>query len=350
MSNLLYKDKTLIGLDIGSSDIKIMAINPDNWKVLGHGAIDADSTKMRESLDGDGEYFTLQLKNLLLEKVSGNLPSRQVAVSLPTARTYSRTVTIPLEAKKNLQEAIELEASQYIPMPLASLYLDYEVIEETKEGISVLVSAAPQVVVDNIISACTQNNLAVNLIEPGMNSIARILRTTESGELPTIIIDIGSGNTDVAVLEGGIIRVTGSTPIGGNDFTLTIAKKLNVPLESAHQLKVLNGLNPGSRQKKISTALEGSLKKISGEVRRVMRYYQERISGKKIEQLVIVGGGSNVPGIGEYFTNDLILPARVASPWQVLDFGKLPQPAKQNKPRYITVAGAASVQQEEIFE
>lgn len=350
MSNLLYKDKTLIGLDIGSSDIKIMAINPDNWKVLGHGAIDVDSTKMRESLDGDGEYFMLKLKNLLLEKLSGELPSRQVAVSLPTARTYSRTVTISSEAKKNMQEAIELEASQYIPMPLASLYLDYEIIEDTGEEMNVLVSAAPQVVVNNIISACAQNDLTVNLIEPGMNSIARILRTAESGELPTIIIDIGSGNTDVAVLEGGIIRVTGSTSVGGNDFTLIIAKKLGISLENAHQLKVLNGLNPGSKQKKISTALESSLKKISSEVQRVMRYYHERIKGKKIEQLVIVGSGSNVPGIGEYFTNDLILPARVASPWQVLDFDKLPQPSKQNKPRYITVAGVASVQQKEIFE
>lgn len=350
MSNLLYKDKTLIGLDIGSSDIKIMAINPDNWKVLGHGAIDVDSAKMKRSLDGDGEYFTLQLKRLLLEKVSGNLPSRQIAVSLPTARTYSRTFTIPKAASKNLQETVELEASQYIPMPLASLYLDYEVIKETKDEVHILASAAPQVIIDNIIGACRQSDLTVNLVEPGMNSIARILKATENGDLTTAIVDIGSKNADIAILEDGIIRVTGSTPVGGNDFTLAIAKKFNIELENAHQLKVLNGLNPGARQKKIADALEHGLKRILDEVRRVMRYHSERINGKKVEQLIIVGGGSNMPGIGEYFTNKLVLPARVASPWQLLDFDKLTQPAKQNKPRYITVAGVASVKQEEIFE
>jgi len=42
--------------------------------------------------------------------------------------------------------------------------------------------------------------------------------------------------------------------------------------------------------------------------------------------------------------------ARVASPWQTLDFGKLPQPAKQFRPRYITVAGLASIKPEDIVQ
>jgi type IV pilus assembly protein PilM len=82
-----------------------------------------------------------------------------------------------------------------------------------------------------------------------------------------------------------------------------------------------------------------------------MRYYNERLSDKnKLEQLLVVGAGSNVPGIGEYFTNALIMPARVASPWQKLDFGKLPEPAKQFRARYITVAGLASVNPGSIWK
>ena len=75
-----------------------------------------------------------------------------------------------------------------------------------------------------------------------------------------------------------------------------------------------------------------------------MRYYNERInSGRKLEQLLVVGSGSNLPGIGEYFTNNLVMPARVASPWQRLDFAKLQEPPKQFRPRYITVSGLASI-------
>ena len=62
-----------------------------------------------------------------------------------------------------------------------------------------------------------------------------------------------------------------------------------------------------------------------------------------------MGGGANIPGIGEHFTNALVMPARVASPGQELNFGKLQPPAKDFRPRYITVAGLASVPPEKIL-
>ncbi|HMH70675.1 MAG TPA: pilus assembly protein PilM, partial [Candidatus Saccharimonadales bacterium] len=101
---------------------------------------------------------------------------------------------------------------------------------------------------------------------------------------------------------------------------------------------------------KIIGALQPSLQRILAETRKVIRYYNERLNDdRKIEQVLVVGGGSNVPGIGDYFTNELVMAARVASPWQKLDFGKLPQPSKQFRPRYITVAGLASVGQKELW-
>jgi len=147
-----------------------------------------------------------------------------------------------------------------------------------------------------------------------------------------------------------MIRVTGGVAIGGNTFTLDISKKLGMAVENAHQLKVFNGLNAGPRQEKIKGAVDDSLKKIIIETRKVMRYYNERISGNsKIEQLLVVGSGSNMPGIGEYFTDELVMPSRVASPWQKLDFGKLPEPARQFRSQYITVAGIASIDTGEIW-
>ena len=51
---------------------------------------------------------------------------------------------------------------------------------------------------------------------------------------------------------------------------------MNVPIETAHQFKVLNGLNPGPRQARIAGALRPSLEKMTNEVKRVMRYYTDR--------------------------------------------------------------------------
>lgn len=349
MSKLFYKDKTLIGIDINNSDIKVMAVDPARGLVLGYGAVDVDSVKMKRSLENGDSYLALRLQQLFAEKIIGTIPSMQANVSLPTSRTYSRTFSIPAKAAKNIKEAVELEVSQYIPIPPALLYIDHEIIEKTKDNLTITVSAVPQSTVDNLLEACKVAGISPNVIEPSVNSIARLLKLTEDGSLPTVIVDIGSTTTDIAVLDGSI-RVTGGIPVGGNNFTLDIAKKLGVSLENAHQLKVLNGLNPGPRQKKIQNSLTPSLKRVTSETKRVMRYYSERMTDSaKIEQILIVGGGSNVPGIGEYFTNELIMPARVASPWQKLNFGTLTQPAKQFRPRYITVAGLANLTQEEVW-
>ncbi|RWZ78264.1 MAG: pilus assembly protein PilM [Candidatus Microsaccharimonas sossegonensis] len=352
MSKLFYEDKPIIGLDISTTGVKIMSVDPKKWLVHGYGSIDLEPLKVKQAMeDANSTYLTDNIKSLLKEKVIGDIISKRVAIAIPTARSYSRTFTLPIATEKALQDAVILEADQYIPIPSGNLYIDYQIIERTKQFIIVLMSAVPKVIIDNILTSVTSAGLEPVLIEPSICSVGRVLTATERGDLPTIIVDIGPATTDIAILDRGTIRVTGGLAIGGNTFTLDIAKKLNVELENAHQLKVLNGLSAGPRQQKLTSALEPSLERILAEVKKVMRYYNERISQThKLEQLLVVGSGSNLPGIGEYFTNALVMPARVASPWQKLDFEKLQEPPKQFRPRYITVAGLASIQPGEIWK
>lgn len=343
MKRLFYKDKPLIGLDISSTDMKIMSLDSKRRIVHGYGTVDLDPLQVKKAFDESDTYFADNLRTLLEQKLVGSLASDQVAIGIPTVRTFSRTFTIPASTESTLKDAVAIEVGQYIPIPMSLLYVDYQVIERNNDMLTVIMSAVPRKLVDNVITTCENVGLTVNLIEPAINSVARVLEATEEGYLPTVIIDIGAVNTDIAVLDGSV-RITGGISTGGNTFTLDIAKKLGVTLENAHQLKVLNGLAPGTRQEKLTAALRPSLRGIITETRKVIRYYNERLSNdRRLEQVLVVGSGSNVPGIGEYFTNELVMPARTASPWQELDFGSLPQPAKQFRSRYISVAGLASI-------
>ncbi|MES2630570.1 MAG: pilus assembly protein PilM [Patescibacteria group bacterium] len=352
MSKFFYKDKPILGLDINSTGIKIMSVDPKKWLVNGYGSLDLDPIKIKEALENENEtYLTDNIKLLKQEKNIGNLSSNRVAIAIPTARSYTRTFSLPSSAEKSLDDAVILEAEQYIPIPASTLYIDYEVIERDKKTITVLMSAVSKVIIDNVVRSVEAAGLQPVLIEPSITSVGRVLTATEDGSLPTVIVDIGPASTDIAILDRGSIRVTGGVAVGGNNFTLDIAKKLNLALENAHQLKVLNGLNAGPRQQKLRDALSPNLERILAETRKVIRYYNERIStDRKLEQLLVVGGGSNVPGIGEYFTENLIMAARVASPWQKLDFGKLQEPPKQFRARYITVAGTAILKPGSIWK
>lgn len=352
MSKFFYKDSPLIGLDISQTGIKIMSIDPKRWLVQGYGSLDLDPQKVQVSLENpEDSYLSESIQSLLDNNIVGQLGSNHVVVGVPTSKAFSRTFTIPADQEKSIDNAVEVEVDQYIPQPMSSLYVDYEVISRTKKDVTVVMSAVPKTIVDACVNASRQAGLLPIMVEPSINAVARVIKAVEEGSLSTLIVDIGPASTDIAVLDGGAIRLSGGIGIGGNTFTLDIARKLNIALENAHQLKVLNGLAPGARQAKITAALKPSLGRIVTEIRKVIRYYNERLEEeRRIEQVLIVGGGSNVPGIGEYFTNELVMAARVASPWQKLDFGKLQEPSKQFRSRYIAVSGLASVDNQEIWK
>ena len=351
MTRLFYTDKPIIGLDISNTGIKVMAIDIKKWLVLGYGSIDLEPNKVKKSLEGDSTYLADNIQLLIKERLIGSLPSKHVALSIPTDRSYSRTFSLPASVKNKLKDAVDLEVDQYVPVPASMLYIDYQIIERNKKELTILMSAVPRMIVDKCVAAAESAGLLDSLVEPGMNAVTRLITYTEDGQLPSVVVDIGPASTDIAIIDNGSIRVTAGLEIGGNTLTLDIARKLGITLENAHQLKVLNGLSAGPRQEKIRNSIEPSLKKIAAEVQKVMRYYNERISDdRKLEQLLVVGSGSNMPGIGDFFTNELTMPARVASPWQKLDFGKLPEPARQFRPRYITVAGLSSVKPRSIWK
>jgi len=346
---LFLHDKPIAGIDISPTGVKIMAIDPKKWTVFGYGSVDLNPAKLQESLATGNTYLSDAINSLMTNHITGHIPSNHVAISIPTSRTYSRNIVLPRQAENNLLEAIQLEAEQYIPLPLTELNVGYEIIQKTDKDLTVTISAAPAVLIESLVAACEASGLVVLMVEPGINSIARLVGYAEEGQLPTILVDIGAATTDVAILDS-TIRASASVNEGGNSFTLKIAEKLQVSLEAAHQLKVLEGISHGPKQAKIIDAIKPTLDQIIDKVQKVLRYYTERIDGERqLAQVVIVGGGSNVPGLGEYFTNALVMPARVASPWQVLDFGKLPQPVRQYKPRYITAAGLACTLPEDIL-
>lgn len=339
---LFLKKQPIVGLDISHTYLKLMSVDTKHWVVNGYSSINAEPDKLRESMSGDTTYLSALLKSLVTKNLVGKIPSDQIVVGVPTNITYSRSISLPKAAVKNLEDAVALEASQYIPVPLSELNLSYEVLSETDDAIEVIMSAAPRKIIDNIVSACTEAGLTTVAVRPSINAVARLIKIAEHGDLPTIIVDIGSSDTDVAILNGRV-RANSNVQVGSSTLTYAISDKLKVSAENAHQLKVLKGLSRGSKQQQIYGALDGPLSQIIAEIHKIIRYYTERInSSERIEQVIIVGSGSDTPGIGEYFTDKLIMPARVANPWLKLNFGSIPQPAKQFRPRYIAVIGLAA--------
>ena len=350
MNSVFYRTKPIIGLDFSRTGVRMVSVNREKMLVHGYGSVELDPSKISDNLETSRDYLTQKIEALLRENIIGKLDSNRVILGVPTMRTFARTFTIPTAQEAKVKQAVNLEVEQYVPMPLENLYVDHLIISRTAKELTVLMCAVPKKFIDDLLGVLTALGLEVAVIEPSIYAIARLLEATKEGGMPTVIVDLSPGDTDIAIFDGAV-RVTGGLNIGGNTLTLDIAKKMDLTIENAHQLKVLSGLNPGPRQAKVSAALRPSLLKIINETKKVMRFYTERFPDvDKLEQILIVGSGSNVPGLGEFFTNELVMPARVASPWQALDFAHIAQPAKHLRARLATAAGLALVDPKEAVK
>ena len=80
------------------------------------------------------------------------------------------------------------------------------------------------------------------------------------------------------------------------------------------------------------------------------RYYEERYGAERtISQVVILGGGGNMPGLGDYLTQALRMPVRSQNPWNLLDYKGLEAPTGPDRLMYATVAGLSLLRPKDVF-
>lgn len=347
-----YKDKPVFGLDLGFSSAKVMQIAPrgDKQVVTGYGVADYDPKSIENGVIIDHEAIAKSIYDMFDKTLVGEISTRRVVFSVPAARTFSRVLMLPKLASKDIPDAVRLEAEQYIPVPIDDLYLDYEVIRKSDKNTEVWAVAVPKKLVDSYVMLGKLLGLEVVAMETTTSACSRLFRYTDKHDVPTVIIDFGSVSSDITVFDRGIV-VTGTIPGGGDDVTSLISKNLKVTHQEAEIIKTKYGLNVSKKQAQVQAALDPLLTQLTKEIKRMIRYYEERTANQqqKIEQVVTIGGGANVPGLSEYMTNALRLPVRSCDPWSQIEYKHIQPPGAVQRTLYISVAGLALANPKELF-
>lgn len=349
-STHFYQDKPVFGLDIGLSSLKVMQIETRHKRqvVSGYGVTSFGSDFFTDGVLTDSEGLAKVTKELFERHLIGDITTRRTVLAIPASKTFTRTMTLPKLKQADISEAVQLEAEQYIPIPINELYVDHSVISQTDKEMEVLVVGVPKKIVDSYINLTRLLGLEVVAIETTISAAGRLFVNAEQSDVPTVLIDFGSLSTDITIYDKGLV-VTGTVSEGGDSFTNHIAEKLGVTKQEAHVIKTKYGLGVSKKQKEIVEGLQPVLGQFVKEIRRMIRYYEERSNtDKKIGQIVTMGGGANMPGLSEYLTNTLRLPVRMCDPWQHLDFTGLQPPNAVEKSMYVTVAGLALVDVKEV--
>lgn len=356
----LLTHKPIFGLDVGHGSLKVMQVEkapgPEaggmnmTARIIGYGVAEFDATAaLNNGVIVKPEIIAESLYKLFNGQLIGAINTRRVAIAIPTYRSFSRSMQLPKLSARELNDAVRLEAEQYVPMPLDSLYLDYERTRTGKDVDDLLAIAVPKSIVDSYLVLARMVGLDVMLVETTMAAASRLFAHYKYSDITSVIIDFGSLSADISVFNKSML-VTGTVQAGGLVFTNNIKDGLGVTLAEAGIIKTRYGLGVSKKQKEIAAALDPTLKQLTKEIRRMIRYHEEHYGTEKpIEQVIMLGGGANMPGLSEYLTNVLRLPVRVHDPWQYMDYTGLQAPNRADKLMYATVAGLSLVNPKEIF-
>lgn len=338
-------------MDIGHDTIRVMEfdISPKYPKIRGYGSVVFSSSAIEDGVIVKPEIIAAAALNLFKRDLIGDISTNRVAVSLPASRAFTHALKLPKMAQKDIEEAVQTEVEQLLPGHAGDSYIDYTKLREDDENIEVFIVAMPKPIVDSYLTLTRMLGLEAVLFDTAIGASARLFSYDKQSSIPSVLVDFGANNTDITVFNKGLV-VTGTVAYGGDNITNTIVRTLGVTPREAVMLKSKYGLSKSAVQDQLLQAAEPSLNLLMKEIRRTIRYYEQRYSKEEpIEQIVIMGGGANMPGLAEYLTDKMKMSVRSFDPASHIEFGHLHHFYEAERTSYVTAAGLAITNPTEVF-
>jgi len=350
-NTLFFEDKPLFGFDVGHGKVRVLQLGPSKAhpKLIGYGETSFDASAMKDGVITDPERIAKPVLEMFKHHLIGDITTNRVAMSVPVAHAFTRSMEIPQLSSKELAEAVQNEAEQYIPAAAEDLYMDYTRVKESDGKTVVFIVAMPRRIIDSYVMLARILGLEPVAMQTSIGASAQLFSRDSQSDIPSLVVDFGSDSADITVFDQGPV-VSGTVACGGEQLTAAIAKSLGVTEKEALLIKTKYGLNLSKKQAQIEAALDPMLGLLVKEIRRTIRYFEEHASGKQtISQIVISGGGANMPGIAEYLTRTLRLAVRSFDPTFYVDFGHLQPFGITERMSYVTAVGLAMNDPKEIF-
>ncbi|MBI2040338.1 type IV pilus assembly protein PilM [Candidatus Microgenomates bacterium] len=339
--------KTIVGLDIGFSSIKVVALSHDSgkYKLVSLGSISAPRPGIISDADLDLEAVAVAIKKLL---TAAKIDQREIITALPESKVFTRVIDdLPYLTDKELASAIRYAAEEFIPMSMADVNLNWQVLlrsdnKDKNTKTVVLVIASPKNVVNKYIKVLTMANLRPKALETEIIAVTRSLVGNNPFSPSTLIIQLGGTTTDYAAVSRGLIWLTRSISTGGMALTRALAQHFNFELSQAEEYKRVYGLVEDQLEGKVFDALHPIVDIIAQESKRIIQAFQTKYPQNSIKRVVLSGGGAKMPGLVIYLANALGLEVQEADPWyQIIKEKSLASRLAQDASSYSAAVGLA---------
>jgi type IV pilus assembly protein PilM len=322
---MIFGSRNVIGLDLGSSSIKMVEMKASgrSYKMTKFGM-----TSIPEGLIEGGEITdpnTLAQIILALHKELG-LKTKAVCTGMFGGAVIVKKISMPRIDPKLVAEQIQWEAEQYIPFDLSEVNLDYHLLKsgpQDAETMDILLVAAKHDYIIRYFEAIEIAGLKCALIDVNGFALANCFEVNY-GVRPNetlALINIGSGITNLVVIENGSVVFCRDIPIGGNVYNMEISRELGVSQQEAEELKI-SFASSQSNPEELGQVIKSTNDMICEEIKDSFNFYEQSESGASVSSIFLSGGSVKIPDLIDSVAQVTGLSCQVMNPLQNITYDK----------------------------
>jgi type IV pilus assembly protein PilM len=344
---LFQKKKDVIGIDIGSSSVKIVHLKEakGSYQLAGLGLATLPAEAIVDNAIMDSSSIVDVVKGLV---ESQKLKTKNVATSISGHSVIIRKIQLPIMTEEEMEASIQWEAEQYIPFEISEVNLDFQILGPDANDASlmnvILVAAKKDFVSDYValFKECGLNPQVIDIDCFAVENVYEINYGSNEDEV-VALIDMGASSMNVNVLRGGMSVFTRDIQVGGSAYNEEIQKRLGLNNEDAEIVK-LGGEIADVTAESVAEAMEDATESLTQEVQRSLDFFSATSSDEKVQKVFITGGVSKVPAVKASLESRLGVGVHVVDPWRQISFSEKdfdPEYLQAMGPVYTVAAGLA---------
>lgn len=336
--------KSTIGIDIGFDTIKLVALEKqgNGFRLLGMGSASIPPNSWTTDEIKNIPEIAKVIQSTLHSAKPHGIATNQIVPALPESVIFSGAFTVPIMPDQELKKAIPFEAAEKLSINLEEYQIDFETTgsacqlnsvlkdpKKTEKGpksdkptttdkpaLLVFAVAAKKTLINSVIELCHVAHLdPVGLdIKPSAAVRAAVVSNDKEARL---VVDLGASAIGTFVAEGSALRLISTVPIG---------------FRALQENKLLNEV-PKEMPEKLSPIFD--------EIVHLTRFFENRVcAGTKIREVILIGGGSNLPGIDKLFEQETGFKTTISNPFVRVDTHRFPIPENVSR-TYADAIGLA---------
>lgn len=316
-----FKSKKVIGLDIGTSTIKVAEaeVSSRGITLQSFAMMQTPTNAINNGDIADAGAISAVIMTLINQLKTKN---KNVSIGLWGSAVIVKKLTTPRIQQKLIDQQIRWEAEQYIPFDINNVALDYHVINSgSAETMDIILVAAQNEVVFQYSEVVQMSGLNNSIMDVAGFALANCFEANYGKMMgETVgIINFGAGVTNFVAIQNGEVVFSRDVPVGGVNYTNEIHKELGVTTIEAEALK-LSAAQKKEVPDEVHSIISATTESVCEELKNSFDFFSATTNGLVLSRCFVTGGGAQLPGLIDQIGKVVNAPAERMNPFLKVKF------------------------------